>query len=245
MNGSNSISLFTYPEIVNLDGRKIHEMTLNLLTILIGIIGLISFAAFSNRELMDRFMYIPYRVKHNKESWRIFSHILIHADWAHLIFNMLSLYFLGNSLLYSPCNYYVGIDCGLVEYYGPLMGSLHFIVLFVLGGLFATVIPYIRNQDNAGYRSLGASGAVSAVIFASIIWNPGMSLGILFIPFPIPAYIFGPLYLLYEYIADKRGGSGIAHDAHIGGALFGILYVLIINIDKGYSFIGYFANLFQ
>lgn len=220
-------------------------MALNLLTILIGIIGLVSLAAFNNRELMDRFIFIPYRVKHNKESWRIFTHVLIHADWGHLLFNMLSLYFLGNSFLYAPCNYYVGIDCGLIEHYGPVMGNLHFIVLFVLGGLFATLIPYIRNQDNAGYRSLGASGAVSAVIFAAIIWNPGMKLMFFFIPVAIPAYIFGPLYLLYEYIADKRGGTGIAHDAHIGGALFGILYVLIINIDKGFSFIGYFANLFE
>lgn len=218
-------------------------MTLNLLTILIGIIALCSIAAFNNRELMDRFMYIPYRVKHNREQLRIISHVFIHADWAHLAFNMLSLYFLGNAFLYAPCNYYVGIDCGLQAYFGETMGSLHFIVLFVLGALFATLIPYIRNHENPVYRSLGASGAVSAVIFASILWNPGMKLQFFFIPVGIPAFIFGPLYLLYEFIADKRGGTGIAHDAHIGGALFGILYTLIIRPEKGYDFMQYFVNL--
>jgi membrane associated rhomboid family serine protease len=120
--------------------------------------------------------------------------------------------------------------------YGTVSGELHFIVLYILGGVFATLIPYMRNQDNIHYRSLGASGAVSAIIFAAIIWNPTMQLGLLFIPIPIPAYIFGPLYLAFEYWADRKGGTGIAHDAHIGGAIFGVLYVLIINIDKGKEF---------
>lgn len=217
-------------------------MNLNLLTILIALIVICSIAAFNNPALLDRYMFMPYRVKHDREHYRIGTHVFLHADWAHLLFNMLSLYFLGNSFLYAPCNYYAGIDCGLIATYGSIAGSLHFIVLFILGGLFATLIPYIRNQDNPGYRSLGASGAVSAVIFAAILWNPGMKLALFFIPIPIPAYVFGPLYLLYEYIADKRGGTGIAHDAHIGGALFGILYVLIINSQKGGDFIGYFLR---
>jgi membrane associated rhomboid family serine protease len=220
-------------------------MVLNLLTILIAVIVLVSIAAFNNPSLLERFLYMPYRVKHNREHYRLGSHVFIHADWGHLIFNMLSLYFLGNSFLYAPCDYYVGIDCGLFATYGSTMGSLHFVALFVLGGLFATLIPYIRNQDNPSYRSLGASGAVSAVIFAAILWNPGMKLMFFFIPIAIPAYVFGPVYLLYEYFADKRGGTGIAHDAHIGGALFGIVYVLIINVQKGGDFVGYFLEFFK
>lgn len=85
--------------------------------------------------------------------------------------------------------------------------------------------------------SLGASGAVSAVIFAAILWNPTMKLHLLFIPIGIPAYIFGPLYIAYEIYMDKRGNTGIAHDAHIGGAIFGILFVLFTNIDAGKRFI--------
>jgi membrane associated rhomboid family serine protease len=120
--------------------------------------------------------------------------------------------------------------------YGFLIGSIHFLLLYFLGGLASAFVIYFRNQDNASYRSLGASGAVSAVIFASIIWNPTMSLMIMFIPIPIPAYLFGPLYLLIEFFALRRGGTGIAHDAHIGGALFGVLYVLILDIEKGRQF---------
>ena len=95
----------------------------------------------------------------------------------------------------------------------------------------------MKHQDNPAYRSLGASGAVSAVIFAAILWDPSMLLGIMFLPFPIPAYIFGPIYLAIEYFSMKRGGTGIAHDAHLGGAIFGILFVLLLNFEKGKEFI--------
>lgn len=223
-------------------------MTINILTVFIIIIGIVSMNAFNNRTLMDRFLYIPYLVKHERQFYRIITHVLIHADWGHLVFNLLSLWFLGNGLLnYTPSyisdgNEVTLIDGGFIYYYGNMMGQLHFGLLFILGGIFATFIPFARHNDNPSYRSLGASGAVSAVIFAAIIWNPGLPLQILFIPFDIPAYIFGPLYFAYEFFADRRGGTGIAHDAHIGGALFGILYVLIINIEKGREFIQYFNS---
>jgi membrane associated rhomboid family serine protease len=203
-------------------------MTFNILLIIILITIGISLQAFNNRGMLERMMYIPYDCKHNRNFKRIFSHMLIHADWAHLLFNMFSLYFLGDFLIKS-----------LIIQYGSIGGQTHFFLIYILGGIFATFIPYIRNQNNPSYRSLGASGAVSAVIFGAIIWSPGMELQMIFIPIPIPGYIFGPLYLLYEFYADKKGGSGIAHDAHIGGAIFGILYVLIINIDKGKEFIEY------
>jgi membrane associated rhomboid family serine protease len=217
-------------------------MAINVLTIIILITVGVSITAFNNRSLLEKLMYIPYNAKHQKDYKRMLSHVLIHADWGHLLFNMLSLYFLGNSFLTAPCFMYQDIDCGLQATYGEFGGQAHFLAIYVLGALFATLIPYIRHQDNPGYRSLGASGAVSAIIFAAILWNPGMKLMLMFIPIPIPAYIFGPLYLLYEYFADKRGGTGIAHDAHIGGALFGILYVLLINVDKGKEFISYFVQ---
>ena len=204
-------------------------MTLDILTIIILITVGVSLLAFKNQDMMQKMMYIPYDCKHNNNFSRMFTHMLIHADFGHLLFNMFSLYFLGDYLLHYA----------FVYEYGMMQGQLHFLALYVLGGLFATVIPFIRNKDNPNYRSLGASGAVSSVIFAAILWNPSMELQILFIPFPIPAYIFGPLYLLYEFYAAKKGGTGIAHDAHIGGALFGILYVLIINIDKGREFFEY------
>lgn len=200
-------------------------MPFSFLIIIITLTIIVSLNAFKDKNLMDKFLYSPYRCKHNGEYYRIPSHMLIHADATHLIFNMLSLFFLGEML-----------EQQFMFEYGNLNGEIYFILLYILGGVFATLIPYIRNQENPQYRSLGASGAVSAVVFAAILWNPTMQLGILFIPIPIPAYIFGPLYLAIEYWADKKGNTGIAHDAHIGGAIFGVLYVLIINIEKGKEF---------
>lgn len=191
-------------------------------------------------------MFIPYLSKDGGQKYRFLSHTLIHADWGHLLFNMMSLYFLGELLLNQVGGLYESssgdvfiIENGLIQDYGEIVGQVHFLVIYVLGGLFATLWPFLRNKDNPSYRSLGASGAVSAVIFAAILWNPSVPLNIFFIPFGIPAYIFGPLYLAYEFFAHKRGGTGIAHDAHIGGAIFGVLYVLIINFDKGSSFISH------
>lgn len=200
-------------------------MELNVLTVILLITVAISIYAFNNTALMDRLLFNPYDIKQFGNRIRIIGHVFIHADWVHLILNMMVLYTFGSALL---------LEFGY--YFGNLQGQLHFFSLYFLGALFASLIPYIRNHDNPSYRSLGASGAVSAVVFAFIIWNPTLPLRLLFIPFDIPAYIFGPGYLLLEFILDKRGGTGVAHDAHIGGALFGILYALIINIDKGKEF---------
>ncbi len=186
-------------------------------------------------------MFIPYDVKHHKNYRRYFSHLFIHADIGHLAFNMFSLYFLGDFLLtIGPglaTHSGIPVDEGLMSKYGLVNGQVHFLVLYFAGGLAATIIPFVRHQDNMHYRSLGASGAVSAVVFAAIVWNPNIELRLLFIPIPIKAWLFGLIYLGIEYYMDRRGGGRVAHDAHIGGALFGVLYVLIINIDKGKEFI--------
>lgn len=206
---------------------------------------IISLVALNNQQLLGRFMFIPYEVKHHKRYDRFLTHMFIHADIGHLAFNMFSLYFLGSMFLTQAGGTYMHrttgevftLGGGLIDTYGYIFGQVHFVILYLFGGLFATLIPYFRNQDNSQYKSLGASGAVSAVIFAAIIWNPAMELQFLFIPIPIKAWLFGIIYLAAEYYMDRRGGGRIAHDAHIGGALFGILYVLIINIDKGKEFI--------
>lgn len=198
-------------------------MSLVLLILITTIV--ISWQAFQNMQLKERFLYIPYNVKRHNEYYRILTHLFIHADFTHLAFNMLSLYSLGSMF-----------EQQLKFNFGLALGSTHFLLLYFLGGLAAAIAIFVRQQNNPSYRSLGASGAVSAVIFASIIWNPNMSLMFMFIPVPIPAYLFGPIYLLIEFFALRRGGTGIAHDAHIAGALFGVIYVLILDIEKGKQF---------
>jgi membrane associated rhomboid family serine protease len=202
---------------------------MNFISIIIAITVLISFQVNQNPDLKNRFLYIPYDVKRKNEYYRLLSHIFIHADISHLAFNMISLYFLGSTLEYY-----------LIEFYGLQLGVCYLLILYFAGAIFASLPSFLKQQDNSSYRSLGASGAVSAVIFAAILWDPSMRLGILFIPFPIPAYIFGPIYLAIEYFSMKRGGTGIAHDAHLGGAVFGILFVLLLNINKGKEFLDLF-----
>jgi membrane associated rhomboid family serine protease len=198
---------------------------MSLVLIIIGITVLISFSVENKPELKEKMLFMPNRIKHNGEYQRMISSIFIHADLNHLVFNMISLYFLGNLF-----------EQQMIQIYGVQLGSVNFLLLYLLGGVAAEIYPFIRHQDDPYYRSLGASGAVSAVIFAAIFWNPTMNLYLFFIPFPIPAYIFGPIYLAFEYFAMKRGTTNIAHDAHIGGALFGIFFVLLLNPNKGLEF---------
>ena len=199
---------------------------LSLILIIVILTVLISYQGLSNPDFKEKSLFVPYKVKYQKEYYRIFSHIFIHADFIHLSFNMISLYFLG-SLLENEWNYAFGIQA-----------NFYLIALYFGGAIAATLWPYFRNAENPAYRSLGASGAVSAVIFAAMLWNPQIELYLFPIPIPIKAYVLAPLYLVFEYYSLKRGGSGIAHDAHIGGALFGILFVLLIDFTKGIEFLG-------
>ena len=204
-------------------------MSLSILMLILIITVVVSLNAMNNNSLKDKMMFIPYNCKHYKESYRVISHVVVHADFSHLLFNMMSLYFLGASL-----------ENQLIFEYGFMKGEFHFFVLYIAGALFSTIIPFARNQDNPNYRALGASGAVSSIVFAFILWNPTVKLSLMFIPIPMPAYVFGALYLGFEYYMDKKGNTGIAHDAHLGGAIFGIIYILIINIEKGKELLSLF-----
>ena len=199
--------------------------------IIIGITVLISMQGFSSKDFSYKMSFSPYLAKHYNQKSRFFTHMFVHSDFGHLFFNMFSFYMFGNFL-----------EGELILEYGLLKGEVVYVTLYLLGGLFATLWPFMRNQDNDHYYSVGASGAVSAVIFACIIWMPDLRMGLLIIPVMVPGYIFGPLYLAFEFFAFRYGKSNIAHDAHIGGALFGIVYILIINIDKGKEFINQIFN---
>ncbi|MBW7868564.1 MAG: rhomboid family intramembrane serine protease [Brumimicrobium sp.] len=206
-------------------------MTLLQYPITIAIIiltSLISIVAFKDGDLKYKLLLYPYRMRHNKETYRILSHIFIHADYMHLIFNMVVLFSFG-----SIMEHLFNVS------FGSELGSFHFLILYLAGGVVATIWPCIRNSENPSYMSLGASGAVSAILFASIIWIPYGGIYVMFIPIEIPAWLFGILYLLFEFYMNKKGGGKIAHDAHIGGALFGVFYAIIIEPHKGTEFINY------
>lgn len=206
------------------------ELTITLFIIVVT--GLVSYQCFTHPELFHKLMHNPYAVFHKKEYSRIITHGFVHGSWPHLILNMYVLYMFG----------------GLVEEifsHSYALGRSYFVLLYFGGMVCATIPSMLKHRDNVNYNSVGASGAVSAVVFSSIILNPLMEMGILFIPFMIPAFIFGPLYILLEYYLDKRNSSPIAHDAHIWGALFGVGITIIIDPALIPRFInqvmGYFA----
>lgn len=191
-----------------------------------------SLAAFNDPALKGRLMFSPYRVKHHNEWWRVVTHAFVHKDWMHLIFNMYVLWMFGEIIEYELSRYF------------PEKGKMLYVLLYFGGLIFATFPSTIRHSENDMYWSLGASGAVSAVVFAFIFMHPDQNLYLLFIPIGIPAAIFGILYLSYEIYMDKRGDSGVAHDAHIWGALFGIILLILIDFDFLRHFIETVKGLF-
>ena len=189
-------------------------MEISITLIIIIATGIVSFMAFSNHKLLEQFIFYPPAVRRG-QWYRFFSCGLIHADWGHLIFNMVALYMFGEV-----------VELKFVEVFG-MSGKLIYLAMYVLA-LAASVIPtYISNKDNYHYRSLGASGAVSAVIFAGILFHPLLGIGLFFIPIYIAGFVFGILYLLVSGWLDKKGGGSINHSAHIFGALFGIGFTII------------------
>lgn len=197
---------------------------------ILGITILVSLKAFEDDDFKRKLLLNPYDVVHYKKWYRVFTHAFIHADFMHLGFNMYVLYMFG---VESTSNggfsqYFLSLEPAFVQDFG-IKGYWYFFLLYVGGIFFSSIYAIYKHQDNPGYNSLGASGAVSAVIFGAVLLNPQAQMGLLFIPFYIPAYIFGPLMLVFEYFMAKRGKSHIAHDAHIAGALFGIVFTIAIN----------------
>jgi membrane associated rhomboid family serine protease len=195
--------------------------------IIIGITVLVSLAAMENASLKGKLMFNAYMIHHRKEWYRFFSNGLIHADWMHLLFNMYALYVFGQGVetVYS-----------FNSVYGA-KGPLFFVLLYVGGLVMSSLYSYERNKDNVHYNALGASGAVSAVIFAFIILEPTVTLRFLFLPIPLPAYVFGLLVLAVEHYLSRRGNTGIAHDAHFWGSIFGLVFTIALKPSLAMDFI--------
>jgi membrane associated rhomboid family serine protease len=187
--------------------------------LLLALTILISARAINDNLLKSKLMLNPYDVIHNKNWYRCITHGFIHADYTHLIFNMIVLYSFGKAL-----------EEQLVIASG-LKGHFHFAVLYLTGILFSCLYSLQKHKDNPGYNSLGASGATMAVLFAFIILFPTRKLMMFFIPIEISAFYFGPIILLIEFIMSKRGGTGIAHDAHIAGSIFGVIFITVLDYN--------------
>lgn len=169
----------------------------------------VSLFAFYNDNLYTRFILQPYNVSRGKYLYTMVTSGFIHADWTHLLFNMMTFYFFAFQL-------------------EATIGHWEFGLLYGVSLILSDIPTVIKHKNDFWYRSLGASGAISAVVFSAILFNPLGKMGLLFLPIPIPAVLFGVLYLVYCTYASKKGIGNINHDAHFFGALSGILITIIL-----------------
>ncbi len=200
-------------------------MELKISYLLILITAIISIYTFNRTELKNKLLFSPYRYINEENKWIIITHAFIHADFLHLFFNMYVLYIFAPSL-----EAYFNITSEI--------GYIYFLSIYLLGIIFSTLPSIIKHNKNPNYFSLGASGAVSSVVFAYIIIYPLRELGLIILPgIWIPGFIFGTIYLISEHYLSKKQYSNIAHDAHISGAIFGIIFVLLYDLNNFEKFI--------
>jgi membrane associated rhomboid family serine protease len=193
--------------------------------------AIVSYLGFTRQELVYKYILNPYQVVHHKQYYRIISHGFLHADWMHLGFNMLALYSFGITLEHG--GYFQKPD-GVIEYIpgfdDPSVfgknGPLYFVLLYFLGMIFSSIYSIAKHKDNHGYNSLGASGAVSAVVFASILLHPNGEIGFFFIP--MPSILFGIIYLVLSAYMSRKGHDNIGHDAHFWGSVFGFVFPIVM-----------------
>ena len=185
-------------------------LTVSHTLIIIAITTVLSFIAFSNSAVMNRLIMWPPAMQRGQYD-RFITYGFVHADGTHLLFNMFTLFFFGRAI---------------ENFYRPYLGGLGF-VLFYLAALVASMLPsYLKHKDDPNYLSLGASGAVSAVLFAYILFAPWNLIFVFFIP--VPAIIYAVLYTAYSVYAAKRGQDNINHSAHLWGAAFGVVATIAI-----------------
>ena len=199
--------------------------------IIIGITGVVSYLAFQNQGLMEKLQFNAAQVFHQKQYYRLVSHAFIHVSWPHLLVNMLVLYFFGRNVE----SYF--------EYFFDQRAVLYFLILYLGGLLISNAWSLIKHKNDYYYNAVGASGAVSAVLFTFIFLDP-LEMLYLFAIIPIPGILFAVGYLLYSYQMGKRKRDNVAHDAHFLGAVFGFIYPILLKPELFDRFIGQLFSFF-
>ncbi|MFL9833061.1 rhomboid family intramembrane serine protease [Chryseobacterium terrae] len=184
---------------------------MSIIILIIAITAIISFIAFNNQEIFEKYKFNVGAIQHRKEYVRIISSGFLHADIMHLLFNMMTLYFFGPVILQGFGN--IGF---LIIYFGSIL----------LGNIFSLFIY----QKQPWYSAIGASGGVSGILFAAIAMMPNIGIYFFFIPIPIPGFVFGLLYFSYSVymMLNPKQWDNLGHAAHLGGAFFGLVYAIII-----------------
>ncbi|HPH99525.1 MAG TPA: rhomboid family intramembrane serine protease [Chitinophagaceae bacterium] len=186
-------------------------MTITLALLIITCI--ISITAFNNRKVINDLIFSPVDVQQRHQWYRFITCGLIHADFAHLAFNMITLYFFGRVM-----------EQVYVEYFN--LPKYTYLILYIVALVVSEIPSYIKHRNNNEYRSLGASGAVAAIVFAFILIAPWATIYVFFIP--VPAILYGVLFLVYSAYMSKKGKDNINHSAHLWGAVVGIVFTIIV-----------------
>jgi membrane associated rhomboid family serine protease len=211
-------------------------MNLSITLIIIIVTSIISFIGFSNANIIDKLIFYPPAISNQKEWYRFFTCGFIHKDIPHLLFNMYALYLFGQGQGGQ------GVEPVFAAIF-PGKGRLLYLLMYLLALGVCLLPTFASNKENYYYKSLGASGAVSAVVFSYILLNPMQGDVLIFIPVFIPGFLFGILYLVISYMLDRRGGGGINHSAHIWGALFGVAFLIVTS--KLFSDYPVFSNFVE
>lgn len=201
-------------------------MILNTTTWILIVTIASSIYAWNRPELYQKWILNPYRIKHHKQYWRFLTSGFVHINYLHLFFNMFALFFFGQHVAY---------------YFNP-NGDVLMIILYLLGIIVSDIPTYLKYKDLPNYNSLGASGGVAAVVFSSIMFDPLNPIYIMFIPIGIPGFVLGALYLIYSYYQGKRMSDNINHDAHLFGAIFGLLFTVVLRPGVVVSFVEQISN---
>lgn len=189
---------------------------MSITLVIIAVTVAVSLAALNNRALFENLLFEPFVIHERRDWFRFLSHGFVHGSVMHLAVNMYVLWMFGTA-----------VEEALAQLTGrdPLVPYL----ALYLGGIVLSSIPgYYKHRHDPNYRAVGASGATSAVVFSFILLHPDSKLMLIFLPIPMAAWIFGGLYLAYEWYMSKRGRDGIAHDAHYFGALYGIAFTAML-----------------
>jgi membrane associated rhomboid family serine protease len=185
-------------------------ITSNLIIIVLTCV--VSYTAFNNAKLMDDWILIPYKIQHDKQFYRYVTHGFLHADGTHLLVNMITLYSFGPIL---------------ERFYFQAAGVMGYPLFYVIGIVVAIIPTVAKYKDAPSYRGVGASGAISAVLFASILFDPWSTILVLFI-IPCPAIVFAVLYVAFSIWRENKGGDKYNHSAHLWGAAYGVAATLLI-----------------
>lgn len=184
--------------------------------IIVAITAVVSILAFSRPDLMEKLQFNASKVIHQKQYYRMISHAFVHANWEHLIVNMIVLFSFGRATeMYF-------------EYSFDGKANIYFLILYFGGMIVSNLYALYKHRNNYYYNAVGASGAVSAVLFAAIFFNPWSKVyffGLL----PIPGIVFAVLYLGYSYYMSRKQNDNVAHDAHFLGAVFGFVFPILLN----------------